>query len=745
MGLVSELRRRNVFRVAIAYVIIAWLILQVGDTLAPALHLDEWVNTVLAFFLILGFPIALIFAWAFEITPEGLKKEKDVDRSESVTHITGRRLDFAIIAMLALALGYFAFDKFVLDPSRDAELVQATTEAVTEQAAELGTAETTNKSIAVLAFTDLSPGGDQEYFSDGISEEILNVLAHIPDLHVTARSSAFSFKGKDVDIPTMAKQLGVANVLEGSVRKSGQRIRITAQLIDARNGFHLWSDTYDRDFDDIFAIQDEIATQIVDALKMTLLGGEQARLNRRPTDNLAAYDAYLLGRQKMARRTSAALQEAVGHFSEAIRLDPQYALAFVGLADSYALLGEYGALDDREVIAKAGPAVGRALELNDQLGEAYVSLGTVRFRQQDYAGAEQAYKTALQLSPNYAPAYHGYGKLLKWAFGRTEEALELNQTALGLDPLSTPINMAVVEGYHELGRFEDALARCQRIIEIDPDYPRGYTIMADLYWEVFAQLDEGIRWLHKAVELDPGNPDHARWLGMVYLDLGDLVAGEYWMKEAMRLAPTQTDSKWAAAHLARYSNDSEEIVAAAKELLHARPNDLLSLILLRDADYQAGRGDVALQRFRAAQPDLVDYGNPEVNATNWQLAIEAANILAKVGEQERADYLLNEALLAIGAMPRLGYRGFGISDVEIYALLGDKESALSTFATAVDDGWRFSWWVNTEANDNLASLRDDPRYQAIIAEIQFQMAEQLARVREWEDNGELASIPKSSD
>ena len=745
MSIVRELRRRNVFRVAIAYIIVAWLILQVGDTLAPALHLAEWVNTALAFFLILGLPIALVFAWAFEITPQGLKKEKDVDRDQSITHVAGRKFDYLIIAVLALALGYFAFDKFVFDPSPNAELVQATTEAVTEQTAELDAAETTNQSIAVLAFADLSPEGDQEYFSDGISEEILNILAHIPDLHVTARSSAFSFKGKDVDIPTMAKQLGVANVLEGSVRKSGKRIRITAQLIDARNGFHLWSDTYDRDFDDIFAIQDEIATQIVDALKVTLLGGEQAWLNRRPTDNLAAYDAYLLGRQKMARRTSAALQEAVGNFLEAIRLDPQYALAYVGLADSYALLGQYGTLDDREVVSKAGPAVGRALELNDQLGEAYASLGTVRLRQRDYAGAEQAYKMALQLSPNYAPAYHGYGKLLNWAFGRTEEALELNQTALGLDPLSTPINMAVVEGYHELGRFEDALARCQRIIEIDPDYPRGYTIMADLYWEVFAQLDEAVRWLHKAVELDPGNPDHARWLGMVYLDLGDLVAGEYWMREAVRLAPTQTDSKWAAVHLARYTNDSEIIIAAAKELLDTQPNNLPSLVLLRDADYQAGRGDVALQRFRAAQPDLVDGENPEVNATNWGWAIEVANILTKVGKRERANNLLNQALLVIGTMPRLGYGGYGISDVEIYSLLGDKENALSTFATAVDDGWRFSWWVNTEANSNLASLYDDLRYQAIVADIQFQMAEQLARVREREVNGESVSIPRSLD
>ena len=720
MKLVSELRRRNVLRMVVLYAVAAWLIVQVADVLIDLAKLPDWIGTATLGLLAVGFPIALIFSWFYEITPAGISLEKDVPPGESITHVTGRRLDFIVISLLCAAVILFAYDKWWMS-------------------------EPPEKSIAVLPFVNMSGDPAQEYISDGMSEELLHRLAQVSELHVAARTSAFHFKNKNIAVADLAAQLGVRSVLEGSVRQAGNTIRVTAQLINASNGFHIWSKTYDREFGDIFAIQDEIATEVVDALKVTLLGGEQARLNRRPTDDLAAYDAYLLGRQMMARRTSAALQEAVGHFSKAIRLDPQYALAYVGLADSYALLGQYGALDDREVVAKAEPVVERALELNDQLGEAYASLGEVRFRQQDYPGAEQAYKTALQLSPNYAPAYHGYGRLLNWGFARTEEALELNLTALGLDPLSTPINMAVVESYHELGRFEDALARCQRIIEIDPDYPRGYTIMADLYWEVFAQLDEGVRWLHKAVELDPGNPDHARWLGLVYLDLGDLVAGEYWMREAMRLAPTQGNSKWAAVRLAQYTNDSEEIIAAAKELLRVWPNNLLSLVLLRDADYGAGRGDVALQRFRAAQPDLVDGTDPEVNATNWEFAIEVANILAKIGKRERADNLLNEALLAIGARPRLGYRGFGIRDVEIQALLGDKDKALTTLATAVEEGWRFSWWINTEANGNLASLHDDPRYQAIVADIQSQMAKQLARVREWEANGELTSFPKSFD
>ena len=259
MSLFNELKRRNVFRVGFAYIVMAWLVLQVADVILNNIIAPGWVFHVLLLFLAIGFPFAVFFAWAFELTPEGLKKEKDVDRSKSITRVTGRKLDYGVIAVLVLALAYFTFDKFVLDPSRDAELVQATTEAVAEQATESGKAEITDKSIAVLPFVNMSNDPDQEYFSDGISEELLNVLAQFPGLKVAARTSAFQFKGQNRDIVGIAKQLHVNHVLEGSVRKSGNRLRITAQLIDAESGFHLWSETYDRELDDIFAIQDEIS------------------------------------------------------------------------------------------------------------------------------------------------------------------------------------------------------------------------------------------------------------------------------------------------------------------------------------------------------------------------------------------------------------------------------------------------------------------------------------------------------
>ncbi len=720
MGFFSELERRNVFRMAVLYVVAAWLVMQVAEVVISLANLPDWVGPAILALLAIGFPIALVFSWFYELTPEGISLEKDVDRAKSITAETGRRLNFVVISLLCAAVVMFSVDKW-------------------------WTGEPPEKSIAVLPFVNMSGDAAQDYFSDGISEELLHRLAQVSELHVAARTSSFHFKNQNIAVAEIAARLGVRSVLEGSVRQAGNNIRVTAQLINASDGFHIWSRTFDRKFDDIFAIQDEIAEEVVDALKITLLGGEQARLKRHPTEDLAAYDAYLLGRQKMARRTSAALQEAVDHFREAISLDGSYGLAYVGLADAYILLGRYGALGDQEVLAKAAPAVERALQLDDQLGEAHASLGRVRILQSDFPAAERAFKTAIDLNPSYAPAYVGYGLLMRWGYGRKEAALEFHQMALELDPLSTAINMAVIEDYHELGRFEDALAGCKRIIEIDPDFPRAYTIMADLYWEVFAQLDEGVRWLHKANELDPGNPDHARWLGMIYLDLGDTVAGDYWIREGIRRAPTQYNSQWSRVYLALYTVAPDKVLTLAKELLEVSPNNWLALRLLRNADAKAGRENVAVERYRAARPEFFDPKDPDVNATNWGWAIEVANILGKAGERERADILLQKALALIADMPRLGYDGFGISDAEIYALQGDKEKALEAFATAVEAGWRISWWVSTELNDNLAILHDDPRYHEIVAGVRSQMAEQLARVRAWEAQGELVSIPVSTD
>jgi TolB-like protein len=288
----SELRRRNVFRMAVLYVVAAWAVMQAAEVLIGLANLPDWVGPTLLIVLAVGFPIALIFSWFFEITPEGLTLEKEVPAGQSITHVTGRRIDFVIIAILSAGMLLFAYDKWWIGPPPD-------------------------RSIAVLAFENMSGDSDQEYFSDGISEEILNALAGIESLKVIARHSSFSFKGKDVAIATIAEQLNVRHILEGSVRHSGDRVRITAQLIDTEDSSHLWSEAYDRDYnaENLFDIQSEIARAITGRLRMTLTGDEEERLAKVPTENTEAYAAYLLGRERLKNRKVAELADAAEQFS----------------------------------------------------------------------------------------------------------------------------------------------------------------------------------------------------------------------------------------------------------------------------------------------------------------------------------------------------------------------------------------------------------------------------------------------
>jgi adenylate cyclase len=321
MSFIAELRRRNVLRVGAAYLAVAWLLIQVAQAVFPAFGLGATTVRVVIVVLAIGLLPVLVFAWAFEITPEGLKRESEVDRNQSITPQTGKKLDRLIMVILALALGYFAVDKFVLAPKRE----QAATEAArAEGRTESVVKSYGEKSIAVLPFIDMSAKKDQEYFSDGISEELLNLLAKIPELRVISRSSAFSYKGKDVKLAQVAQELNVAHILEGSVRKAGNKVRITAQLIDARSDTHLWSETYDRPLDDIFAVQDEIAAMVVAQLKVKLLGGTPKAKSTDP----AAYALYLQGRQSNRQNTAEGYRRSIQLYKQALAIDPAYDAAW---------------------------------------------------------------------------------------------------------------------------------------------------------------------------------------------------------------------------------------------------------------------------------------------------------------------------------------------------------------------------------------------------------------------------------
>ena len=333
--LIQELKRRNVIRVAIAYAVAAWILIEVSATTFPMLRLPDWTATFVMVLLMIGFPMALILSWAFEITPEGIKLEKHVVRDESITHKTGRNIDYIIIAMLVVALGYFGYDKFVLDPSQDAELVQTTTEAVTDQlATETEVAAETDKSIAVLPFADMSESQDQEWFADGLAEEILNALVRTPDLLVASRTSSFAYKQTLKDAVTIARDLQVAYILEGSVRRTEGRLRVTAQLIRASDGFHSWSENYDRSVDDVIAIQEDIAIQIANALQTAMDPEALAAMASAGTLSVPAYEAYLKGNSYFTSGNDKSLVfEALAEWERAVALDPEFAFAHGRLAN----------------------------------------------------------------------------------------------------------------------------------------------------------------------------------------------------------------------------------------------------------------------------------------------------------------------------------------------------------------------------------------------------------------------------
>jgi tetratricopeptide (TPR) repeat protein len=551
------------------------------------------------------------------------------------------------------------------------------------------------------------------------------------------------YRNTTKNLKTIGQELGVATVLEGGVQRAGDRVRINVQLIDAATDEHLWADTYDRQLTaaNIFAIQTEIATAIADALRATLSTEEQELLETVPTENMAALEAYFHGKQRMEKRTSAALAQAVDDFNRAIELDPSFALAYVGLADSYILQVEYSGLPLDEMTEKAQAATDKALALDDRLAEAYTSLGGIEHNRNDYEAAEAAYQRSLELNPNYVTAYHWYSLLLGGPLGQRDEALELIKKAAELDPRSPIILQNVGESYARVGRFDESLAWFRKTIEIDPDFAIGYLWIGFHYWRAEGQLDEAARWLRMSVSVDPG---HANSLGRLFLDLGDLDRAEYWIERSIELAP---EGFFATLAMQLFHLNRGDLSAALEYGRRAFETEYYwsswfhSFEPVRIHEMRAGRYLEARAAFEKIAPELLNEDFPEIGTRNYEAAIDFALISSKTGEQQRADWLLESSLEYIQKIPRLGGFGYGIADVQIHALQGDKQKALSALQRAIDEGWRTLWWYFLKLDPILESLHDEPEFQAMVEEIEADMAEQLARVREMERNGELEPIP----
>jgi TolB-like protein/Tfp pilus assembly protein PilF len=506
MSLFVELKRRNVFRVGAAYVVVSWLLLQVFDVIAPILELPPWAPKLLLLLIAIGFVPALVFAWAFELTPEGVKLEKDVDRSVSVSRQTGRKLDRVIIGVLVAVIFMMV-----------AERLWFTGPDEPQQATVAAAASVVAKSIAVLPFDTRSMEESDQYFSAGIHDDLLTQLAKIEAIKVISRTSVMQYENTTRPLREIAAELGVATILEGGIQRAGDRVRINAQLIEAESDTHLWAETWDKELtvSNIFEIQSELATLIASALRAELAPEVQRRIDEQPTESLEAYELTLRGRYLMDKEmTEENLDGATSLFREAIRLDPQYAAAWAGLAQALGELVGWHYRPEKELWPQARQAAEKAVELDPNLTEALLALGDMQRMERQYVEGEKTFLKAIELSPGSADAHGRYSDLLRDA-QRLEESLYEIRRAVELDPHLMRIRESLLQNIYFGRDFDGVLEEADAVLELEPGAAGAW------YWKSLAlalkgEFAEAEEAMLNAAKLDPGNSYYGIGLAYVY-------------------------------------------------------------------------------------------------------------------------------------------------------------------------------------------------------------------------------------
>src|SRR5215471_1018917 len=494
----GELKRRNVYKVGVAYAVVAWLLMQIASQLFPFFEIPNWVVRLIILLLIIGFPVALLIAWAFELTPEGLKRTDVADAAQQHSHGGVWLYVVAIGAVLSVSL--FLLGRYMA-PNKQS-----------------GLGELPDKSLAVLPFANLSGNPENAYFAAGIQDEIITRLAKIGELKVVSCLSTQRFKSAPDDLPAIAKQLRVANVLQGSVQRTADAVRVNVQLVKAETDTHLWADTFDRKLTDVFQIESDIAKTIADKLQAKLTGSEEDAISVKPTSDLEAHQLYLKGRYLWNRRTGDNLKKALSYFQQAAEKDPNYALAYTGIADSCALIPVYGAGAPQDYYPRAKAAAQKALELDDTLGEAHASMANVFFRYLQLANSAREFQRSIELNPNYATAHQWYGRLTLLATGQFDRALAEAKRAVELDPIS-PIGRTDVATVYQVGRrYDEAIAGLRNVLETDPDFYWAHRQLG-LALELKGAPSDAIVEYQRASELND-DPRVLAFIGHVYAIMG---------------------------------------------------------------------------------------------------------------------------------------------------------------------------------------------------------------------------------
>ena len=497
----AELKRRNVYKVAVAYIVAGWALSQGIAQVFPVFDISNWVIRLIVLLIILGLPIAMILAWMFELTPEGVKRTETADAMPGIARRKKHAWIYIVVIGALFSIGLFFLGGYMARNSR------------------ASSNEIAAKSIAVLPFDNLSRDPDNAYFAEGVQDEILTRLAKVADLKVISRTSTQHFKSAPDNLPQIAKQLGVAHILEGSVQKANDQVRVNVQLINALTDAHLWAEIYDRKLTDIFAVESEIAKTIANTLQAKLTGSEKTAISNRPTENPQAYELYLKGRFFWNKRTGQDLKTACDYFQQAIAADPQYATAYAGLAESYLLIPLFSAGFPQEYFPKAKAAAQRAIELQETSAEAHTALGSLLcFSDANFAESEKEFRRAIALNPNYATAHHWFGNALLVGLGRFDEAIIENQRAVELDPLSLIINADLGSTFMIARRYDQAIAQLQRTLTLDNKFGYAHWNLGEALY-LKGDSTGAIAEYEKAASLD-NDPEIQALLARAYAETG---------------------------------------------------------------------------------------------------------------------------------------------------------------------------------------------------------------------------------
>lgn len=701
MSLFAELQRRNVIRVAVTYLVAAWVLVQVMELATDAFAAPDWVLKIFIVLLAVGFVPMVIFSWVYELTPEGLKRESEVTPEESVTAHTARRLNIAVIVLLGAVVVLYAVDRARL-PQVD--------RAAPKQVAAVSDA-TAIDSIAVLPFEDFSPNRDQLHLAEGLADTLLHMLAQVEGLRVSARTSSFSFRGTGADIGEIGRELGVGAVLEGSVQRSGDTLRIIAQLIRVSDQSHLWSKTFDRPTGDIFAVQDEIANAVVVALKPAEEAAAEPALASDRT-SVEAYEHFVRGDRLWQVRSKEAIDEAIEEFTAAIAADPGYAPAHAGLAMAYLFATYYGDRSLREVQLVVEQEIRQALALDPDLALAHAARGQLLSTQDDLGAAEQAYRRAIELNPSDATAHAWLAGLLENDIGRWDESRALVARAYELDPRNLFVLGEYAESLALFGDYEGAVQVYRRGVTLDPEAPRAYANLANLHAQ-HGRHDDAIRACLAQIERAPSSPGPYTCIAAQFLRLDDQAAALEWFDKARALNPNL--EYWTDFFLR--PEDHGRLVKEAEDRFTRNPDRPGARYTLCEAYVIVGRHEEVMA-LCGARVQLANGAAPlPMELADLNDAIFTYWASERLGDETTARRLMTEMTRLAEEGQASGFVDHGLYEFKamLAAMRGDRAQLYEALAKAVELGFNRSRWL-----ENLpwyAPYRDDPEFKAILETI----------------------------